>query len=104
MNIDVHVHILSPDFIKYIKKNMDRDAHFKLLHDNPKAKFATAEDVLENMEKTEIDKSIVFGFSCLDPGMAREANDYIIETVKKHPDRFIGFAIFPPQDPGLKRN
>jgi len=103
MNIDVHVHILSPDFIKDIKKNMDRDAHFKLLHDNPKAKFATAEDVLENMEKTEIDKSIVFGFSCLDPGMAREANDYIIETVKKYPDRFIGFAIYPPQDPGLEK-
>ncbi|HHY41132.1 MAG TPA: amidohydrolase [Syntrophaceticus sp.] len=103
MNIDVHVHILSPEFIKDIKKNMDRDAHFKLLHDNPKAKFATAEDVLENMEKTEIDKSIVFGFSCLDPGMAREANDYIIETVKKYPDRFIGFAIYPPQDPGLEK-
>ncbi|HHY29090.1 MAG TPA: hypothetical protein GX520_00115, partial [Syntrophaceticus sp.] len=40
------------DFIKDIRKNLDRDAHFKLLHDNPKAKFATAEDVLENMEKT----------------------------------------------------
>jgi hypothetical protein len=47
MKIDVHVHILAPDFIKDIRKNLDRDAHFKLLHDNPKAKFATAEDVLE---------------------------------------------------------
>ncbi|HHY31239.1 MAG TPA: amidohydrolase, partial [Syntrophaceticus sp.] len=47
MKIDVHVHILAPDFIKDIRKNLDRDPHFKLLHDNPKAKFATAEDVLE---------------------------------------------------------
>ncbi len=103
MKIDVHVHILAPDFIKNIRKNIDRDAHFKLLHDNPKAKFATAEDVLENMEKTGIDKSVVFGFSCLDPGMAREANDYIIETVKRYPDRFIGFAIVPPQDAGMEK-
>jgi predicted TIM-barrel fold metal-dependent hydrolase len=103
MKIDVHVHILAPDFIKDIRKNLDRDAHFKLLHDNPKAKFATAEDVLENMEKTGIDKSVVFGFSCLDPGMAREANDYIIETVKRYPDRFIGFAIVPPKDAGMEK-
>ncbi|AFV10653.1 amidohydrolase 2 [Thermacetogenium phaeum DSM 12270] len=103
MKIDVHVHILSPDFIKDIKKNLDRDAHFKLLHDNPKARFATAEDVLENMEKTGIDRSVVFGFSCLDLGMAREANDYVIETVRRYPDRFIGFAIVPPQDPGMEK-
>lgn len=103
MKIDVHVHILAPEFIRDVKKNMDRDAHFKLLHDNPKAKFATAEDVLANMEKTGVDKSVVFGFSCLDPGMAREANDYIIETVRQYPDRFIGFAIVPPRDPGMEQ-
>ncbi|HBI26633.1 MAG TPA: metal-dependent hydrolase, partial [Peptococcaceae bacterium] len=78
MKIDVHVHILAPDFIKDLRNNMDRDKHFKLLHDNPKAKFATAENVLENMDKTGVDKSIIFGFCCLDPGMARETNDYII--------------------------
>ena len=103
MKIDVHVHILAPDFIKDMRKNIDRDAHFKLLHDNPKAKFATAEDVLENMEKTGIDKSVVFGFSCLDAGMAREANDYIMETVKRYPDRLIGFAIVPPRDAGMEK-
>ena len=103
MKIDTHVHILSPDFIRNIKKNMNRDTHFKLLHDNPKAKFATAEDVLANMEKTGIDKSVVFGFSCLDPGMAREANDYIIDAVKRYPDRLIGFAIVPPKDAGMEK-
>lgn len=103
MKIDVHVHILSPDFIRDIKRNLERDAHFKLLHDTPKARFATAEDVLDNMEKTGVDKSVIFGFSCLDLGMAREANDYIIETVRRYPDRFIGFAIVPPRDPGMEQ-
>jgi predicted TIM-barrel fold metal-dependent hydrolase len=103
MKIDVHVHILAPDFIKDIRKNMERDEHFKLLHDNPKAKFATAESTLENMDKTGIDISIVFGFCCLDPGMARETNDYIIETINKYPDRFIGFALVNPKDPGMEK-
>lgn len=103
MRIDVHVHILSPDFIRDIRRNLERDAHFKLLHDNPRAKFATAEDVLADMEKTGVEKSVVFGFSCLDPGMAREANDYVIDVVRRYPERFIGFAIFPPGDPGLEQ-
>lgn len=103
MIIDAHVHILAPDFIKDIRKNMDRDSHFKLLHDNPKAKFATAESTLENMDETGVDKSIIFGFCCLDPGMARETNDYIIETIERYPDRFIGFALVNPKDPGMEK-
>lgn len=103
MKIDVHVHILSPEFIREIEKNIDRDAHFKLLHDNPKAKFATAEDILNNMEQTGVDKSVVFGFSCLDMGMAREANDYIIDTVRRYPEQLIGFAIVPPQHPDMEK-
>ncbi|ERM92356.1 metal-dependent hydrolase [Caldanaerobacter subterraneus subsp. yonseiensis KB-1] len=95
MRIDSHVHILPPEFIKNIDKNMERDEHFKLLHSSPKAKFATAEDVLEEMKKAGIDKAVVFGFSCLDMGLAREFNDYVIEVVKRYPDRFIGFAVVP---------
>ena len=31
--------------------------------------------------------------------VARQANDYIAEQVEKHPDRFLGFATLPLQDP-----
>ncbi|NPV28948.1 MAG: amidohydrolase [Firmicutes bacterium] len=103
MRIDVHVHILSPDFIRDIQRNLERDAHFKLLHEGPKAKFATAEDVLANMEKTGIDRSVVFSFPYRDLGMCREGNDYIIETVRRYPDRFIGFAVVPPQESGMEQ-
>lgn len=103
MKIDVHVHILSPDFIQNIEKNRERDEHFKLLHSDPKAKFATAEDVLANMERTGIDKSVVFSFPYRDLGMCREGNNYIIEMVKHYPDQFIGFAVAPPQEPGMEQ-
>jgi hypothetical protein len=102
VKIDVHVHILSPEFIQEIKGNMERDAHFKMLHESPASKFATAETLLENMEKTGIDKSVVFGFPYHDLGMCRESNDYIIDAVRRYPDRLIGFAVVPPQDPGME--
>jgi hypothetical protein len=103
MKIDVHVHILSPEFIRDVKQNMERDAHFKSLHESPKSKFATAEILLENMDKNGIDKSVVFGFSCLDPGMCRECNDYIIDVASRYPDRLIGFAVVPPADAGMEK-
>jgi predicted TIM-barrel fold metal-dependent hydrolase len=103
VKIDAHVHILSPEFIRDIKRNLERDAHFKMLHESPKSKFATAETLLENMDKTGIDKSVVFGFSCLDPGMCRESNDYIIDVAKRYPDRLIGFAVVSPNDPGMEQ-
>lgn len=102
MKIDVHVHILSPDFIKNVDKNMENEPHFKLIHTGPNVKFAAAEDVLQDMEKTGVDKSVVFPFPFKDTGRAREANDYIIESVNKYPEKLIGFALFPPLDPGLE--
>ncbi len=103
MKLDVHVHILSPDFIRDLQKNMDRDTHFKMLHENPKSKFATAETLLENMDKTGIDKSVVFGFPYRDLGMCQESNDYIIDVAARYPDRLIGFAVVPPQETGMER-
>jgi predicted TIM-barrel fold metal-dependent hydrolase len=102
VKIDVHVHILSPEFIQEIRGNMERDAHFKMLHASPKSKFATAETLLENMEKTGIDQSVVFGFPYHDLGMCRESNDYIIDAVRRYPNRLIGFAVVPPQDPDME--
>jgi uncharacterized protein len=62
---------------------------------------------LESMDKAGID---VQAISLTSPGveqfdiavgtsMAREANDILHEAVKKHPDRYIGFAALAPKDP-----
>ncbi len=102
MKIDAHVHILAPEFIRDIKSNLERDAHFKTLYEG-NARVATAETLLENMDKTGIDKSVVFGFSHRDLGMCRESNDYIIDAAGRYPDRLIGFAVVPPGDPGMEQ-
>lgn len=103
MKIDVHVHILSPDFIKDVETYKEREAHFRLIHDGPGARYASAEDLVFNMEKTGVNKTVVFGFPFKDPGLCRETNNYIIESCKKYRDKLIGFALAPPLDPGFEK-
>ncbi len=103
MIIDFHVHILSPDFIRNVDSHKRDESHFGLIHDGPKVKYATAEDLIVNMDKTGVDKSIVFAFPFKDGGRCREANDYIIESCRKYRERLIGFALASPTDPGFEK-
>jgi len=103
MKIDAHVHILPPQMIKNAEAIKEREAHFKLIHAGPKVKFATAEDLLAQMDETGIDKAVVFGFPFGDIGLCRESNDYIIESCQKYKERLIGFAMASPLDPCLEK-
>jgi len=48
------------------------------------------------MDESRVDKSVIFGFPWENDELSRMHNDYIIESVLKYPDRFIGFACFDP--------
>ena len=48
------------------------------------------------MDEDGVDRSVVMGMGWTDPGVAREANDYIIESARKYPDRIIGFCSVNP--------
>ena len=48
------------------------------------------------MDEDGVGRSVAMGFGWMDPGVAREANDYIIESASKHPNRIIGFCSVNP--------
>jgi len=98
MKIDFHVHLTPPEIIRDYQKIGEREPYFKLLSDSPKNKFATAEDVVAELERTGVDKAVVFGFGFRDPGLCQFVNDYVAEAVRNYPDRLIGFAIVNPND------
>ena len=102
MIIDFHVHILSPDFISNVESHKKDEPHFSMIHTGPKVKYATAEDVVANMEKTGVHKTVVFAFPFKDIGRCREANNYVIDSCKKYDDKLIGFALAPPTNPGFE--
>jgi predicted TIM-barrel fold metal-dependent hydrolase len=55
----------------------------------------TPDELLENMEKTHIDKAIIIPFKPKDYNFEPQ-NDIIAETVKRYPDKFLGFGRIDP--------
>ena len=97
MIIDTHVHITPPDIIRDFEKISQREPYFSVLSHTKHNKFATAEDVIESMQRTNVDLSVVFGFGFQDMGLCQYVNDYVIEQTKKYAKELVGFAVVPPE-------
>lgn len=91
MIIDFHTHVFSPGLIA----NRDRymtDPCFKLLFSNSKAKLATAEDLIAEMDVSGVDKSVILNIGWASHEFCVETNDYILESASKYPQRLIPFV------------
>lgn len=96
MIIDTHTHVY-PDWLREQREGtLERDATFGLLYANPKARLATAEDLLEAMEAAGVAVSVMAGIGWRDPALAREVNDYLLERAKTHPTRLVAFCSVNP--------
>ena len=96
MITDYHTHIFPPSATVERDRWLRCDATFRELYTNPKARLASAGDLIAAMDEDGVGRSVAMGFGWTDPGLAREANDYIIESARKHPDRIIGFCSVNP--------
>ena len=92
MIIDFHTHIFPPWLRDQREKYVERDDTLAELYANHEAKMATADDLVAAMDEDGVDMSVVMGMGWTDHGIAREANDYIIESVARYADRLIGFT------------
>jgi predicted TIM-barrel fold metal-dependent hydrolase len=94
--VDAHVHIFPPEMIAGRAHFLPRDDRFAALYCDPRARMATAEEVIEEMDRTGVRQSIVCGFAFRDQGLCRLANDYILEAVARWPERLAGLAVVAP--------
>ena len=92
MIVDFHTHIFPESLGDRQEDHVRRDATFAELFANPKAKMATAEELVLAMDEDGINRAVVVGIGWTDQALTREANDYVIESVDRHPDRLVGFA------------
>ena len=92
MVTDFHTHIFPPWSPDERQRHLARDATFGELYSDPNANLATADDLLRAMDEDGVDRAVVLGIGWTDEGLAREANDYIIESVARYPDRLVGFG------------
>jgi predicted TIM-barrel fold metal-dependent hydrolase len=95
--IDFHTHITAPEIIARRDEYLVRDAWFRDLYANPKARLSSAEELIAAMDRDSVDQAVVFGFGWRDMDLCRRDNDYVIESMARYPERLIGFAVVNPQ-------
>ena len=96
MIIDFHAHLLPPSFQQNRDEYLRRDATFCSLFANQKSKLATAEELLQAMDKAQIDIAVVMGYGWANSEVASEANDYLLESAASYPGRFVPFCSVSP--------
>jgi uncharacterized protein len=94
--IDFHTHIFPPEIIARRASFFTRDPFLKELYSSPRAKMATAEELIASMEADGVDLSVTFPFGWRDPGLAEECNSYIMQAMRDYPDRIAGLAAVQP--------
>jgi len=98
--IDAHCHIL-PD---RVRANLDEisqvDAWFGRCHAGASAAVASAEELVEAMDASGVDRAVCFTWPFADPALCAEGNDYLAAAVAKFPTRLVGFGCVQPLDPG----
>jgi uncharacterized protein len=94
MIIDTHTHIFPKQVQQDRSRYFDNEPEFKLLYDSPKAKISNIEELINSMDKYQVDISVICGFPWRNPDHAKSNNDVIIESAQKYSDRIKGLACF----------
>jgi predicted TIM-barrel fold metal-dependent hydrolase len=97
--IDFHTHVFPPDIKKNRKKYIERDPCFAILYSDPKAKIATAEELIAGMDEASVDISVILNIGWTTHELCVETNDYIIDAVSRYPRRLVGFCAVQPNSP-----
>ena len=96
MIIDALTHVLPKYFITHRDEAIERDATFRELFSNPKAQIASADDLIAEMDSTEVSISVIAGFGWTNFDLARRSNDYLLESASKHHDRLVPLCSVNP--------
>jgi len=95
--IDFHTHIFPPRLRENREEFLGRDPLFAHLYSDPKAKVATAEELIASMDEEGIDLSIILNIGWTDHELCLQTNDYIMEAISRYPDRLVGFCAIQPR-------
>lgn len=98
MVIDFHTHIMPPHIIQNRAEYARADKGFADIFSDPKAKLATAEELIAAMDKNEVDVSVVLNYGWSTQSLCLQINDYILESISRYPQRLVGFCSVAPAE------
>ena len=90
--IDFHTHIFPPEVRDKRDDYVTRDATFAEIYTSPKAKIATAEDLLASMDQGGVDVSVALGFAWSKHELCVRHNEYLLGVAAKSGGRIVPFA------------
>jgi predicted TIM-barrel fold metal-dependent hydrolase len=96
MVIDFHTHVFPPWITKKRQKYIDSDPTFAILYSKKEAKLATADELVQNMDREGIEVSVITNIGWTTHDLCVETNDYIMESIARYPTRLIGFCAVQP--------
>lgn len=96
MIIDFHTHIFPPGIKQQRQEYAERDPCFSLLYSEPKAKLATAEELIASMDEAEVGVSVALNIGWVSHELCVETNDYILDSAARYPKRLVGFCCIQP--------
>jgi len=95
--IDFHTHVFPPEVKKHRSDYIERDPCFAILYSDPKARIATADELIASMDEAGVDISVILNIGWTTHELCVETNDYIIDAVSRYPQRLVGFCAVQPQ-------
>ena len=96
MIVDFHAHLYPPSFKTRRDEIIRQDDTFALLFSNPKAETASAPELLQAMDESNVDVTVALGLGWTSLKIAREANDYILDAAAASSGRLIPFCSVNP--------
>lgn len=94
--VDFHTHILPPGIRERRDAYIGRDPCFDILYASPKARIASADDLVASMDREGVDISVACNIGWSNHELCVETNDYIIESVARYPTRIVGLCALQP--------
>ena len=95
--IDFHTHVFPAWLRERRDEYMKSDPCFGSLYSEPKAKMATADEMVASMDEAGIDMSVVLNIGWVSHEICVKTNDYILESVSRYPTRLVGFCAVQPK-------
>ncbi len=98
MIIDCHTHIFPDEVRKDRARYAQKDLAFGEIYGDEKAKMVGVEELIKSMDEAGVDKAVVCGFPWSDSALCVAGNNYILEGMRRFPERIIGFGCIQPND------
>ena len=97
MVIDFHTHVVPPWIKEKRADCVERDPLFALLYSDPRARLATADELIVSMDEVGVAISVILNIGWVNHELCVETNDYIMESISRYPDRLVGFCAVQPR-------